>query len=117
MLPLKQALLCWERYRLLFNLVVLGFGLFWSWPLREKMMDEALLGYWGSVLAYGFTANVFFTLGPAAEAYLAAFRDRGLGASRRVVFGFGLVASVAMTWVFVWSMKILYVVLYHPRHQ
>lgn len=113
--PLKQALLCWERYRLLFNLVVLGFGLFWSWPLRDKMMDEALLGYWGSVLAYGFTANVFFTLGPAAEAYVFSFRGHGFGVWRRAVFGMGLLVSVLMTWTFVWSMEILYVILYRPH--
>ena len=112
---LKKALICWELYRVPFNLVLLGFGLVWSWPLREKMVAEALLGYWGSILAFGFTANVFFTLGPASEAYAFAFRGHGFGSWRQALFGLGLVTSLAMTWAFVWSMEILYVVLYHPR--
>lgn len=115
MLALKKALLHWELYRVAYNLVLLACGLSWSWPLRAKMVDEALLGYWGSVAAYGLTANVFFTLGPAAEAYLHAFRARDLGRWRTTVFGVGLVVSVLMTWTFVWSMKILYVILYPPH--
>ena len=79
------------------------------------MMAEALLGYWGSVLAFGFTANVFFTLGPATEAYLFSFRGHGFGSWRWVVFGLGLLMSFAMTWAFVWSMEILYVILYRPH--
>ncbi len=113
MLSLNKALRCWELYRIPFNLVLLAFGLWWSWPLKEKMVNEALLGYWGSVLAFGFTANVFYMLGPASEAYLYAFRNHGFGRWRRAVFVAGLTISVLMTWVFVWSMEILYVVLYH----
>ena len=110
---LKFALFRWEQGRILYNIVLLGFGLFWSWPLREKMVDEALLGYWGSVLGYGLTANVFYTLGPAAEAYCHAWRNHGFGKWRAPLFALGLAASIGMTWTFVWTVKILYVVLYH----
>ncbi len=115
MAPLKRALIGWELARVPFNLVLLAFGLWWSAPLKQKMIDDALLGYWGSVLAFGFTANVFYTLGPAAEAYLFAFCNRGFDRWRWLVFSLELVLSVSVTWAFVWSMKILYVVLYHGR--
>ncbi|MDZ4288722.1 MAG: hypothetical protein U0984_12225 [Prosthecobacter sp.] len=112
---MKQALLRWELWRVPFNLVLLGFGLLWSWPLRETMIDEALLGYLGSVAAFGFTANVFYTLGPAAEAYAFAFRGRGFGAWRWALFGLGLLISLGLTYAFVWTMEILYIALYPSR--
>ena len=109
---LKAALLRWERGRILFNLVLLGLGIGWSWSLRGKMMDEAFFGYWGSVFGYGLIANAFYTLGPAMEAYLFAWRGHGLGRWRDGLFALGLAVSVGMTYTFVWSVKILYVVLY-----
>lgn len=57
-------------------------------------------------------ANVFFTLGPVSEAYLLAFRGAGLGRWRLVGFVAGLLISLFMTWSFVWSMEILYTILY-----
>lgn len=115
MTPLRNALVGWEIYRLPFNVMLFGFGLMWSWPLRTTMVEQAFLGYWGSVLAYGVTANVFFTLGPAFEAYLLAFRGRGLGRWRLGWFAAGLLISLFMTWSFVWSMEILYTILYPYR--
>ncbi|MEN3941899.1 hypothetical protein WJU23_11440 [Prosthecobacter sp. SYSU 5D2] len=115
MIPLKQALRSWELYRLPFNLVLFVFGLYWSWPLRETMKEEAWFGYWGSVLAFGATANVFYTLGPALEAYWLAFRGRGFGRWRLGFWVGGLALSILMTWVFVWSVEILYVVLFPSR--
>jgi hypothetical protein len=112
---LKQALLHWELGRLPFNLILFVFGLMWSWPLRQTMIDEALLGYWGSVAAFGFTANVFYTLGPAAEAYAFSFRGHGFGGWRRPLFVIGLLVSLFMTYAFVWTMEILYIVLYPSR--
>lgn len=93
-----------------------GLGLMWTWSLRALMADEALLGYWGSVAAFGVTANVFFTLGPAWEAYLLAFRNRSLGFWRWPVFVSGTLVAIALTWTFVWSMEILYTILY-PNHR
>jgi hypothetical protein len=113
--PLKTALLRWEIARLPFNIVLFIFGLIWSWPLRDTMADEALLGYWGSVAAFGFTANVFYTLGPAAEAYFLTFRGRGFGIWRWPLFGIGLLTSLGLTYTFVWTMEILYIVLFPSR--
>lgn len=79
------------------------------------MKDEAWFGYWGSVLAFGFTANVFYTLGPAAEAYFHAFRQRTFGAWRWLLVLLGLLISIALTYTFVWTMEILYIVLYPSR--
>jgi hypothetical protein len=115
MIQLKEALRSWELCRLPFNLVLFAFGLYWSWPLRETMKEEAWFGYWGSVFAFGMTANIFYTLGPAVEAYLLAFRGPGFGKWRLGLMGAGMALSVLMTWVFVWSVEILYVVLYPSR--
>lgn len=112
---LRAALLAWEKGRLPFNLVLLGFGLAWSWPLQATMKEEAWFGYWGSVFAYGLTANVFYTLGPAAEAYVLAFSGRNLGPWRWLAYAVGLLMSLGMTRVFVWSVDILYIVLYPTR--
>ena len=113
--PLKEAIRSWELYRLPFNLVLFVLGLMWSWPLRATMKEEAFFGYWGSVLAFGVTANVFYTLGPALEAYWLAFRGCGFGQWRRGFWAGGLAVSLFMTWGFVWSMEILYIVLYPSR--
>lgn len=112
---LKTVFLVWEKGRLPFNLVLLALGLAWSWPLQATMKEEAWFGYWGSVFAYGLTANVFYTLGPAFEAYLLAFAGRSLGRWRWLVYGLGLLMSIGMTRVFVWSVDILYIVLYPTR--
>lgn len=112
---LKTALIHWEILRIPYNLVLLALGLVWSWPLRETMKEEAWFGYWGSVFAYGLTANVFYTLGPAMEIYLQVFRGITLGKGRWGVFLLGLLVSAGMTWTFVWSMEILYIVLYPSR--
>lgn len=114
-MSLRSALKRWELLRLPYNLVIFGLTLFWSWPLRETMKEEALLGYWGSVAAYLVTANVFYTLGPALESYWQAFRGKPLGKARLPLFLIGGLASTGMTWTYVWSMEILYLVLYPSR--
>ncbi len=114
---LRGALLFWEGGRLVHNAVLLVLGLGWSWSLRTTMTEQALLGYWGSVAAFGLTANVFYTLGPAAEAYLCVFAGKTWGAPVRVLLWLmGTAVAVFLTWSFVWSMEILYLVLYpHAR--
>jgi hypothetical protein len=115
MTALKPALVQWEILRIPFNVILFTLGLMWSWPLKDTMTDEALFGYWGSVAAYGFTANVFFTLGPASEAYWLAFRGRTFGPWRWAVYGVGVVVSVLMTSAFVWAMEIMYIMLFPSR--
>lgn len=114
---LRQALAWWEWGRLVHNVVLLVLGLMWSWDLRETMIDQALLGYWGSVAAFGVTANVFYTLGPAAESYARAFLGKAWGSLGRCLLWLaGTFVAAALTWAFVWSMDILYLVLYpHVR--
>jgi hypothetical protein len=112
---LKSALVHWEILRIPFNIILFALGVVWSWPLKATMTDEALFGYWGSVAAYGFTANVFFTLGPASEAYWFAFRGLTFGRWRWGAFALGLVVSVLMTAAFVWAMEIMYIMLFPSR--
>ncbi len=114
---LHQALVWWEWGRLVHNALLLVLGLIWSWDLRETMIDQALLGYWGSVAAFGVTANVFYTLGPAAESYVRAFWGKAWGSPGRCLLWLaGTLVAVALTWAFVWSMEILYLILYpHVR--
>jgi hypothetical protein len=112
---LRHALQFWERGRWLYNALLLALGLLWSWSLRETMIDQALLGYWGSVAAFGVTANVFYTLGPAVESYTQVFLGKTWGRTGRcLLWLIGTATAIALTWTFVWSMEILYVVLY-PR--
>lgn len=114
---LRRALQFWEVGRWVYNVILLGLGLLWSWNLRKTMIDQALLGYWGSVAAFGVTANVFYTLGPAAESYVRVFIGTAWGRTGRCLLWLaGTATAAALTWTFVWSMEILYVVLYpHSR--
>lgn len=114
---LRHALVFWERGRWLYNALLLALGLLWSWNLRETMIDQALLGYWGSIAAFGVTVNVFYTLGPAAESYARVFLGKAWGSPGRcLLWLIGTTTAIALTWAFVWSMEILYIVLYpHSR--
>jgi hypothetical protein len=114
---LRLALRFWELGRWVYNSILLALGLLWSWNLRKTMIDQALLGYWGSVAAFGATANVFYTLGPAAESYVRVFFGKSWGATVRWgLWLAGTATAAALTWSFVWSMEILYIVLYpHSR--
>ena len=117
MTDLRDALLFWEWGRWVYTAVLLALGLVCSWNLRETMIDQALLGYWGSVAAFGVTANVFYTLGPAAESYVRAFTGRAWSSlGRWLLWLAGTLVAAALTWTFVWSMEILYLILYpHAR--
>jgi len=114
---LRRALQFWEWGRWVYNALLLALGLLWSWSLRDTMMDQALLGYWGSVAAFGVSANVFYTLGPAAESYARAFVGKAWGRTGRCLLWLaGTAIAAALTWTFVWSMEILYHALYpHSR--
>lgn len=117
MIDLRGALLFWEWARWVYNSVLFALGLWWSLNLRETMIDQALLGYWGSVAAFGVTANVFYTLGPAAESYVRAFSGKAWGRlGRWLLWLTGTLVAAALTWTFVWSMEVLYLILYpHMR--
>ncbi len=117
MTDLRGTLRFWERGRWLYNALLFILGLMWSWDLRTTMAEQALLGYWGSVAAFGLTANVFYTLGPAAEVYTRVWAGKAWGRPGRLLLWLaGTLMATSLTWTFVWSMEILYLVLYpHAR--
>lgn len=98
---LRVGLLRWEKFRLWYNGIMLAFGLFLSYGLKEDMQENEEFGYWGNVFLYGLIANAFFSLGPLLESYLIAFRRKPMNArGRRLLFtlglGFSLVGSFAL---------------------
>ncbi|QIF01052.1 hypothetical protein G5S37_05800 [Roseimicrobium sp. ORNL1] len=105
---LREALVKWERLRLWYNAVMFIVGWSISYHLKWHMDQQAMLGYWGSAVLFGVTANVFFTLGPACECYCLAFRNRGFGRGRIVLFVLGLGVSLAAAGLFSLSLTLMY---------
>ncbi|MCB1226992.1 MAG: hypothetical protein KDK99_14340 [Verrucomicrobiales bacterium] len=107
----------WERMRLPYNAILLALGLTWTWGLRATMSEQALFGYWGSVAAFGLVANVFYSLGPLLEGYSRVFFQRAWGSGIRwLLWTLGAATAVFLTAAFVWSMEILYSILYPSVH-
>lgn len=105
---LRDALVKWEKLRLWYNgiMLIAGYGI--SHGLQRHMDAQALLGYWGSAILFGVTANLCFTLGPALESYTYAFRGSGLGNGRILLFLLGLAITVAATLAFTLGLNLLY---------
>jgi hypothetical protein len=91
---LRETLIKWEKLRLWYNVVMVTFGWWYSHDLKQHMDQHALMGYWANAVLFGVTANVFFTLGPAAECYWLGFRKKGFGRGRIVLFVLGLGVSL-----------------------
>jgi len=60
----------WEKWRLMFNLVVGVTGLLAAMPVMSRSLPKILDSIVLEIVAYGIAANLAYFLGPLAELYL-----------------------------------------------
>ena len=92
--PDLRFLAAWERRRVVYNGVLAAVVLLTTVPaLWRPFLDPV---FFEMAIAGAFGANVCFCTGPVVEAYLRwmGVRGRSLG---RILFGLGLLVSVALT--------------------
>lgn len=92
----KTAVIQWEKFRLIFNAVLLFEGLFFVGQLM--LLEPALVI---AAAAFGIAANVCFCLGPLIEMYTIAFRGEAFSKAARgalfaVGFGFSMLVVGAL---------------------
>jgi hypothetical protein len=86
----KTAVIEWEKYRLIYNVVLLVLGLLFSAELLFAV-PMMIIG----VVIFGIGANVAYCLGPLVEMYSIAIRGEAFSrAARGTLFGVGLGFSV-----------------------
>lgn len=98
---LKRAVLDWEALRIVYNIILLAEGLIFLWFLRgleeaSGHVCAALIGVWGSIIAFGVIANFMYCFGPVAEVYALSVLGRRLGRGRYLLFAAGLLFSMGV---------------------
>ncbi len=90
----------WEKYRLVYNGVLICHTLFFTVLLVPQMLPRPL--YWMQLALGGLVTNLCFFTGPAIEGYGRYFRVWNVGMSL-ALFSFGLLFSgfLALAFVFV----------------
>ena len=102
----KQIAQRWEELRIVYNIVLLGEGL---WALREHLAP-AFARFWFVMLLFALAANALYCLGPLLEISVDALLVRRIKRSRYLIFLVGLRGLVflagllfAMWYVWTWS--------------
>ena len=97
----KQAWLAWERVRIVYNAVLFVQGLtsvYFLWQL-DKIADYHYRfgsSWVGFAILFGVVANVFYCLGPLAEACVHRLIGRGMVRARYFLFAVGLLLSMGL---------------------
>jgi len=98
---LSELVRAWEKLRLFYNGIVLlpGISILVAWNIHQHTPQSVAIV---SGLFVGFCANIAFFLGPLVELYQRGFFRYGatLGKERWLIFGAGLVVSVAVLLMF-----------------
>ena len=92
---LRDIIVAWEKRRIIYNLCLFVVGAA-SVGLNLLTGDFSLVQLFCSCIAYAVAANAFYTLGPTAELYVAAFH-KPVPRLRNVLFGIGLAGSLLLT--------------------
>lgn len=98
---LERAWLAWEKLRIVYNTVLLVEGLtsvYFLWQL-DKIADYHYRfgsSWLGFAILFGVVANVFYCLGPLAEACVHRLLGRGMGRARYSLFAAGLLLSTGL---------------------
>jgi hypothetical protein len=91
----------WESRRLTFNVVVGGAGIFTIVAMKAIAMTPPLSMsmpiFWPGILAYGFFANLFYSLGFVTEAVMTRAWHEETPRVGPALFRQGLVFSVGLT--------------------
>ncbi len=91
----KALIVSWEKLRIVFNLLIGGYGLFLSWWIHDEMGGWMIYAFFAFL--YGVAANVFFSIGPLAEIYLKIFTTASPEKFRIPVFIAGTMFSLLVT--------------------
>lgn len=89
---LRDAFWEWERLRLVYNCILLCYGLRLLYPMHHLYGQWLALAF-GACL-FGLLANTFYCLGPLVDFYLDTFLKVRLHQGRRVLFVLGLGLSM-----------------------
>jgi hypothetical protein len=101
----RDAIIWWEKRRILFNLAVLAAGLLSGLVIEligSRLVQpgedvEEPLGIIVGVIVYALAANACYTLGWITEILWSDADTPRIDAKRRKVFRFGLIFSVVLT--------------------
>lgn len=104
---IKAIWLAWEKLRVVYNLVLLFWGLMWLVLLlqlanRVNHPEGNLQGpmIWEMILFFGVAGNIFYCLGPVIESGIFLVRGPSRPWTRRILFSAGLLFSMGLIWCF-----------------
>lgn len=88
---LREALVYWEKRRLVYNAVMLIWGGLCSVSFINHFGP---LMYMANVTAFGIGANICYSLGPLFDVYVSLLLGRSLARFRPALFALGMAFSI-----------------------
>ncbi len=93
----RSIVLAWERLRLVYNAIMLVFGLSACLVFASSLLTVAPIQTLMEVAVFGVLANICFCLGPYAEIVIALFiSEQTARRARPVMFAVGLLISLGL---------------------